>query len=721
MPNMSRKFLLAGMLSSFFVGLTWSSTGAAQSFYGSGMLGANQACGYEVEIGEEATSIKDEIEEVKEHLKDLQDEAKDIKSKIRRLRTTQTRSQQRIEKNFLSSEYLSVITSYVNLGKAGKCNEYNTPTTIPAGGGSPTPVQGCPPSPVADGQPLTISPFTCTGWQTYVCKGPAKVDASFLCSDKVLATNVVTDSSSVRPDSGRRTGINTSDCVDRINEYVKSSTELNELTAKEEVLKSQIAALKDQITDKKKDFRDAYKDFQREQREEYLEGGCVDCYLMGGQMVQPKRASTGEVIGQVALGLGAMYFGNQAQNYTAKQNARLGYPTQSYPSVGYGFPFFMGALYGAIGGGVGSGGFGCSGGVGGSGFGNGPYGMMGPFGTGSMYGPQSGLFGYPQGYYGTPMGGGMYMPGVGPWGMSGPWGNNPYGMGMWPGGAAVSGGIGLFASGGGGYPMGSYMSGGFPMAGGGYPVGGYPMMGGAGMGLFASGGGGYPMMGGMGFAAGGGYPVGGYPMMGGGGLGFLVSGGGGYPMMGGMGLAVGGGYPVGGGFPITGGMGFAAGGGGFLGAFGGGYMPGFATGGYGGYPMSGGFPMMGGMGLAAGGLGLDSSQLAQQQMQMQMQMQQQQMQMQMQQYQQYIQLQQKAQENYMVRQRVVSGLQQELYSIMNRIQQAQAGVYSGGTLDYSFGTSYTSGTINGTGLPGSGTYNSISTPTQGTAVPGSVR
>jgi hypothetical protein len=66
----------------------------------------------------------------------------------------------------------------------------------------------------------------------------------------------------------------------------------------------------------------------------------------------------------------------------------------------------------------------------------------------------------------------------------------------------------------------------------------------------------------------------------------------------------------------------------------------------------------------------------------------------MQMYQQQMQVRPRAQENYMNRQRVVMGLQQELQGLMMRLNQAQMGLYSGGYLgfDSNIGGSYYGGT-----------------------------
>lgn len=85
------------------------------------------------------------------------------------------------------------------------------------------------------------------------------------------------------------------------------------------------------------------------------------------------------------------------------------------------------------------------------------------------------------------------------------------------------------------------------------------------------------------------------------------------------------------------------------------------------------------MGMPMAGMGMDASQ-------MQMQMMQQQMQMQMQQQQMYMQMQARAQENAMNQYRVIMSLQQELQSVVYKLNQAQMGVYSGGYLNFGGGT-----------------------------------
>jgi len=282
------------------------------------------------------------------------------------------------------------------------------------------------------------------------------------------------------------------------------------------------------------------------------------------------------------------------------------------------------------------------------------------------------------------------MPGIGGYnnganGMMGPFGNgSPYGpygspsvFGYPPGmyGTPVGGGIFMPGMG----PWGQ--AGPWGLGGGvGGPWGGMP--------------GGMPAMG----YASTGFPATGYA------LGGAIGGAIGFPMNGGMygGGPWGGGGLYGGGFPASGGL--YGGGGMFGGPIGG------AIGGVMGWPTNGGmsgWPASGGLAMG----GFDSSA----QMQWQLQQYQMQMQMQMQQYQMQMQYVKQQQENYIARQRVVQGLQQELYSLMARLQQAQAGILSGGSLGFDAGFNFgVGGNIGfGGGVNGNFNNNPIVSPVPG--------
>ncbi len=539
---------------------------------------------------------------------------------------------------------------------AGGPTAQRPPGGRPSGPPPPPPSQNGIPGASAPGN-CPLSAFKYDRWK-YICDWDrtGKVYSAYVCAPGYEWSVDKKDFDS------KACGASLKDLTDYLGKKRQYDREMEAMTR-------DLQALEDSIDRMKTDKRKATREYKRELREAMTEGGCVECIIGGsGGYSGQSQSNTWDVIANLGLGLGGMLIGADMQRSMSKTNAKLGFQTQPIPSLGFGYPYFMNAIYGAVGSSLGGGAFGCGSGAGGAGNMNGPMGMMNPFGLGS-YGGGGMPWGYPGGMY-NPMYGGAMMPGFGPNGYMGP------GLGgMFGGGMPFGGGFGFM--------NGGMMGGGGPMFGGGGFVGGGPLGGmmGSPMGMGGMAGG--PFGGGFGFMNGG--------MMGGGGPMF---GGGGGPMFGG------GGGPMfgGGGGPMFGGGGgpmFGGGGGPMFGGMAGGMM---GLGGPMGNMMSG--PMGGGM-MGAGMMG------GMDQMTMYMQLQQQQMQFQMQQMQAYMQSQQRAQENYMARQRVVMGLQSELQSIMYRLQQAQYGAVGsfdtgpglGGSFNFSGGV----GINNGPGIiPASG-------------------
>lgn len=538
------------------------------NYWGSGMWGGQQGCGYGYEVSDESAAIQDEIDELKEQMSGedgLRSELREIKSKIKTLEGKVERAEKKISET-IGTEKASFITEHITHNS--KCEPNRT------------------------------------GWDAI--RGPAQKDWANYCeyieggsTGRIIETTLC--SQEALPD--KNTASKKSRCVDGVKEFRENKRKLEEAQAKQEAIEDKIEAIKDQIADLKGDKRDADREARAEAREEGTEASFCPWCGSGGR----RKTSTLDTVAGVGLGLLGMYAGYRAHKNSINVNAELGFPTN--PAQGFGYPFMAAAgalsLYGAVSGGM-NGAFGCGGGMGG------------------MYGP-GGMYGYPGGMYGGYPGGGMWMPG----------------MGMMGG---MNGMLGLGGGMNGGFPglMGMPGMGGYPGMGGGFNLGG-GLGAGLGMGGFP-GMGGYPGIGG-GFNLGGGFPgMGGYPGMGG------------FPGMGG--------YPgLGGGFNLGGGLGAGLG--------------------------MGGFPGLGG-GLGAGlglGGGLDGGLGS-------IQMQQQMAQMQMQQYQIWMEQQQKMQENAMARQRVVSGLQMELYNLVNRIQQAQYGL----GVDSSIGLPSTGGGFNNPGV-----------------------
>lgn len=432
-----------------------------------------------------------------------------------------------------------------------------------------------------------------------------------------------------------------SEAVGNLPELHSRKVGLDQQIAERERL---VSNLEDQIKDLRQERKDEMREYRRAQRRgEDTEGGyCYSCNHPNDRPV-----GTFEKVASVALGgLGAYlgYRGTQrAINRTIEMNGNLGWPTDprytAGMALGAAMPGVMFGIYGAMNG-LGTGGcngfpFGGMGGVGG---------LMGPAG----YPMMGGAFGYPPGWGGMP-GGGVFMPGMGGIG------------GMYPGygapGAIIGGIVGAFV--------------GMPYAG--MPYGGMPYMGtfagGPIAGAFAGGFAGMPMAGG---------PFAGMPMAGGPFAGMPA---GGFPAAGfpAAGLPAGG-FPAAG-FPMVG-MPMAGG------PYAGMPMAGMpmAGGPYAGMPMAG-LPMMGGpmAGMPMAGApfaGAPNAGLQYQQFIMQQQ-------------QQMLQMQMRAQQDYMNRQQIIGRLSSQMMQIQMQIQQISSGVYGGG---------YYSGGIGGGvgGGPGSG-------------------
>jgi hypothetical protein len=142
----------------------------------------------------------------------------------------------------------------------------------------------------------------------------------------------------------------------------------------------------------------------------YAESDCPSGRCRG----RGRTPSTLETVGSIGLAVLGGVLGYKGAKYAIDQNSRLGWPSNPYLATGAAYPLMSMGIYGALGGGIGPGAFGCAGTIGGAGA-MGAIGMgMGPFG---LYGGiNGGAFGYPPGMFGPMMGGGMWNPGMFPGG-----------------------------------------------------------------------------------------------------------------------------------------------------------------------------------------------------------------------------------------------------------------------------------------------------------------
>ncbi|MGZ3775511.1 MAG: hypothetical protein ACXVCN_17470 [Bdellovibrio sp.] len=463
---------------------------AQAQMWGVGMYGGMQACPYAYKAAEGSSTYLDEIKEKQIAISDAETQLRKKKSEQRRLEKSLERSRRDVE-NVMSADYSDFMFDHMNNNY--KCSEYvglEDPVVkvVKGKNGKPTPVE----APAQDSATQTISGFTTGEWDQYCDHNKAGSINSGVCDVKKFQES----------ERGRATA---QDCKKGLTDYRKNYAQSQKLQREIDDLENAIKRSREDI----QDARENYAEEQNEKRRENLEGGiCTDCITRGnGYTYQRPDTDWGSVIGNVALGLVSMDMGYQTNKMVAQYNSNIGWPTNSYPAMGYGMPYFATGLqqalgggsgiYGAIGGGIGAGGFGCAG------MNGGPFGMMGPFG--GMNG--NGMWGNPYAMGGmNPFGGGgIYLPGMGPWGQAGPWGmGGPYPGAM---GMPMSG-MGMPMSGSMGMPMmGMPMSGsmgmpmmGMPMSGSmGMPMMGMPMSGSMGMpmsGMPMSGSMGMPMMGG---------------------------------------------------------------------------------------------------------------------------------------------------------------------------------------------------------------------------------
>lgn len=279
------------------------------------------------------------------------------------------------------------------------------------------------------------------------------------------------------------------DCKEAIVNYRKAQKDYMNSNSDAERAERDIKDLETSLTDA---TERASENALRRQRGETTEARCEDCERDNGRLA----------LANIFTGAAATLIGNAANRQVIKANSDLGWPTNATPSaLSYGFPYFMNGIYGALGGQIGAGGFGCAGSMYGGGYPYGANGMMGyPYGmNGGGWNPNGGALGYPYDMYGNPLNGGMFYPGMGTWGMNGANGLGNLGM-MYPGamlGGVVGGVLGNnFMNG----PLGGALGG---------ALGGIPLAGALGGNL-----GGIPLNGAIGGVLNGGIPLGGIPLNG---------------------------------------------------------------------------------------------------------------------------------------------------------------------------------------------------------------
>lgn len=676
------------MMMPFALVMSVALTAQAQ-MWGAGLYGGMQGCNMQNAVGPAASSYLDEINEAQQAIQDARRLISQKKNELRRAEREAERHEKAI-RGVIDDGYADCIIAHIQ--DNARCQEYsgnvgNEPIVTgtegyqgsivspvagnrsPAGvgaGATPSPDEGAyvpepgyennlptqptppissldPYIPITGNRPL-CSPFTQPLWNGSCDPNKSGSFQARTCDLAALR--------------GERTRYRAQDCKKGLTEYRKNYHNISKLQGEIENLEASIERFRE-------DMKFAKEGFQDEIRNQTEAGICYECMAQGSGYTSQRSSGTdwGSVIGNLGVGLAATYMGYKTNQMISDNNAALGWPTQSYPAIGYGFPYIAqgvqqmlgggSGIYGAVNGGIGAGSMACSGMNGGV---NGIYGPFGGMNGGGMWGNPHAMGGM------GGMGGGIFMPGMGPWGMAGPWGmGGPYPGAM---GYPMAGGMM-------GMPMGNMIgAGGIIGAGGmmGMPMGG---MAGSMMGMPMG-----NMMGGMM-----GMPMGG---MAGGMMGMPMGGMAGSMMGMPMGSMIGAGGIIGAGGMMGMPMGGMAGG---MMGMPMGSMMGMAMGGMAGGMM--GMPMGSMMGMAMGGMagGMMGMPMGSMTGVGGMDMYQQMMQMQMQQYQTMMQAQQQYMQQQMQKQQMIASLQQEMYGLMYRIQAIQYGS-STGVLGGTLGTSY---------------------------------
>lgn len=437
----------------------------AQSMqWGTGMSMGMQGCGYQQKAGMGATSESDAVSELVQEQKQLKQTLQDKQRKQKTLERELEKLHDTISDS-LNGDISEFAFSHMENGN--RCDDYQTSVTI-APVKSKVKVdeegQDLPPAdePMVrssgNQNKLPLNGMSVAGLARYCDTTRAGTLRADLCSDVRYRS-----SDNKRGDSA---------CKKAIPDYRKKYVESQKIA-------DEIERTKQKLEDLKTDIADARKEAREDRQNGNTEGDvCLECIAKDSGYQSEQRQNQTDwsgVAANVGTGLLAMYMGYKQNKMVAEYNSDLGWPTQSYPTWGYGLPYMAAGLYGAMGGGTGQGAFGC-------GSSGGQYGNM-----------NGGALGYPSNMYGSPMGGGMYSTGSGPWGMSG---MNMGGMngGMY-GGMMMSGGLmassypnygmmgsgmmnsGMMVSGGLGLMSNGMMSGGYSLMSNGTMASGYMGMG----------------------------------------------------------------------------------------------------------------------------------------------------------------------------------------------------------------------------------------------------
>lgn len=455
---------------------------AEAQFYGYGLQGGLSACGYQVSQGEEASSYKDEIKELNKQIKDWTKEVGDLKRQLTKEKGELRKHDASLRNNFDSDAYTFVKTHF---DTQSRCRDYK--------GHSDEPIQttATPAAQVDQSARIgTESKVAPAANELKTAPPPKAAPAAAQKPNVSLLMKVINSrapASDREPASrGERRGRDRSDrdddeddsgdlivepeplnkvwgqvcdkqrnpkgyidksicrirsitggakydpadCQFSVLNYPKSAKQVKYLTKEIEIKQQAIKDAKAQIPDLNKSAREEIIEARRQRIEDIREGGvCVECLgTVSGGASESADPNWGGVIGNSLMALMAYSSSKSFYNGVADRNSNLGYPTQM-PMTGSPWMAAAPHIMGAIGAGLGQGGFGCAGSAGGIAGMGGP---LGPYAALGGMGQVGGAFGTPAWALGGQLGGGIYNPGVASWGANGPWGLSNTGMGLYP-------------------------------------------------------------------------------------------------------------------------------------------------------------------------------------------------------------------------------------------------------------------------------------------------
>ncbi len=483
-----------------FVFLVSAKSQAQIGLQGTGYYGGQQACPYDVRMGNGAANIREQVsEEEKDKLRYIKELRANLASKekdVTRLDKTLAADEKILQASF-SSEILDFILK-THIEDKKSCNAYAT---------HPEAIRRCP-----------VEKSNGSGSTTAAKTGRADADSGADEKEsnlndrvgkrsekrKISCTQYIHVPTALAEDwitndeggiGGYCVGDNDSNLGsvleticdnpnlrsknDSGNKYSRSSSSYS---CKRALKDYQVTRLKKYAAADRVDFFTAEIDKQEANLSELtdkrvdrasVEANCEHCNGARGYVYEPPKRSGWETAAYAIGGLLAYKIGSRqeadelhrVQEIRAQMGTPPVQPVNQGTGMGMAYPFFQALVYGGVSGGTGQGAFGCASGVNGTGY---PYGVNGnPYAVGNNpFGPYAGAnggaFGYPRDMYGNVLGGGAYNPGFNAYGgMNGPGNLNGSGGMMcftWPcpQGNGGMGGIGgqLGIGNGAGYPYG---------------------------------------------------------------------------------------------------------------------------------------------------------------------------------------------------------------------------------------------------------------------------